>query len=39
MFCRRHLNRARVERNPRKIEDVIRVLGQVRDAWAGISPG
>jgi flagellar protein FliS len=39
LFCARHLNRARVERNPRKIEDVIKVLVQVRDAWAGISPG
>lgn len=39
LFCRRHLNRARVERNPRKIEDVIRVLSQLRDAWQEISPG
>jgi flagellar protein FliS len=39
LFCRRHLNRARVERDPQKIEDVIRLLSQLRDAWEAICPG
>ena len=39
LFCRRHLNRARVERDPKKVEEVIRLLGQLRDAWDAISPG
>ncbi len=39
LFCRRHLNRARVERDPKKIEDVIRLLRQLRDAWDAICPG
>jgi flagellar protein FliS len=39
LFCRRHLNRARVEKDPKKIEDVIRLLGQLRDAWEAICPG
>jgi flagellin-specific chaperone FliS len=39
LFCRRHLNRARIERDPRKVEDVIRLLGQLRDAWDAICPG
>jgi flagellar protein FliS len=39
LFCRRHLNRARIERDPKKVEDVIRLLGQLRDAWEAICPG
>jgi flagellar protein FliS len=39
LFCRRHLNRARVERDPRKIDDVIRLLAQLREAWDAICPG
>jgi flagellar protein FliS len=39
LFCRRHLNRARVERDPRKVDDVIRLLSQLRDAWDAICPG
>ncbi|MGD0196484.1 MAG: flagellar export chaperone FliS [Solirubrobacteraceae bacterium] len=39
LFCRRHLNRARIERDPRKIEDVVRLMRQLRDAWDAICPG
>ena len=39
LFCRRHLNRARIERDPAKVDDVIRLLRQLRDAgdaiWSG----
>jgi flagellar protein FliS len=38
-FCRRHLNRARIERDPQKVDDVVRLLGQLRDAWNAIRPG
>ncbi len=37
VFCTRHLNRARVERDPEKIDQVISILAQLRDAWAQIS--
>jgi len=39
LFCRRHLNRARVERDPKKVDDVIRLLRQLRNAWDAICPG
>jgi flagellar protein FliS len=39
LFCRRHLNRARVERDPKKVEEVIGLLRQLRDAWDAICPG
>jgi flagellar protein FliS len=39
LFCRRHLNRARLEKDPAKVEDVIRLLRQLRDAWDAICPG
>ena len=38
VFCRRQLERGRVEGDPDKIDDVRRVLGQLRDAWAGVCP-
>ena len=38
VFCRRQLQRGRVEGDPDKIDDVRRVLGQLRDAWAGVCP-
>jgi flagellar protein FliS len=38
LFFGRHLNRARIERDPKKIEDVIQLLGQLREAWSAISP-
>ncbi len=37
VFCRRRLNEARVDRDPRKIDDVIRLLGELRDAWATVA--
>jgi flagellar protein FliS len=36
-FCRRHLTEARLERNPEKVETVIRLLGELREAWAQIA--
>jgi flagellar protein FliS len=38
VFCRRHLNRARIERDPAKVDDVIRLLRQLRDAGDAICP-
>jgi flagellar protein FliS len=38
LFCRRHLNGARLRRDPRAIEDVIGLLTQLRDAWEAICP-
>jgi flagellar protein FliS len=36
MFCTRHLNSARVARDPEKIEQVAGLLAQLRDAWAQV---
>ena len=36
-FSRRHLSEARLERNPQKIEQVSRMLGELRDSWAQIA--
>jgi flagellar protein FliS len=36
-FCLRHLNGARIHRDPTRIEDVDRILSPLRDAWAQIS--
>jgi flagellar protein FliS len=38
LFCRRHLNEARMERNPEKIDDVVRLLAELREAWDAICP-
>src|ERR1700722_14573086 len=38
LFCRRHLNEARLQRDPEKIEDVIRLLGKLRESWEAICP-
>jgi flagellar protein FliS len=35
-FSLRHLNAARINRDPESIEQVDRLLGQLRDAWAQI---
>ena len=35
-FCLRHLNAARIHRDPERVEEVDRLLGQLRDAWAQI---
>lgn len=36
LFCQRHLNEARVERDADKIERVVELLAELRDAWAQI---
>jgi len=33
-FLYRHLNAANIERDPQKIQDCIRILSELRDAWA-----
>jgi len=38
LFCRRHLNEARLEKNPEKIEDVVGLLDELRDAFSQIAP-
>jgi flagellar secretion chaperone FliS len=37
MFCLRHLRQARFDQDPAKIEDVRKLLLELRDAWATIS--
>jgi flagellar protein FliS len=37
VFCRRHLNRARADRDPQKIDEVVRLLGQLRQSWAELA--
>jgi flagellar protein FliS len=32
LFCRRHVNRAGIERDPRKVDEVVGLLRQLRDA-------
>jgi flagellar secretion chaperone FliS len=36
-FCNLHLTAATAERDPRKIDDVIRLLGELREAWQQIA--
>jgi flagellar protein FliS len=36
VFCQRHLNQARLHADPDRIEQVRRLLGTLRDAWAQI---
>jgi flagellar protein FliS len=36
LFSERHLNQARIHRDPAKIEEVGSLLGELRDAWAAI---
>ncbi len=36
-FCLAHLNRARMNQDPRLLEEVSRLLGELREAWADIS--
>ena len=38
LFCRRHLNEARTEKSPEKIEAVVGLLAELRDAFAQIDP-
>jgi flagellar protein FliS len=32
-FCQRHLLEARLKRDPQRIEQVIKLLGELREAW------
>ena len=36
-FCRRHLIEAAAEQDPKKIEEVSELLGELRGAWAEIA--
>jgi flagellar secretion chaperone FliS len=36
-FCNVHLTAATVERDPRKIDDVVRLLSELREAWQQIA--
>lgn len=38
LFCRRHLTEARIERAPRKIDEVAALMTDLRDAWAQLAP-
>jgi flagellar secretion chaperone FliS len=37
LFCKRHLVDARIERDTAKIDDVVRLLGELRQAWQTIA--
>lgn len=40
VFCKRCLIEARLERDPAKVQHVIRLLGELREAWAQVAgPG
>jgi flagellar protein FliS len=36
-FCQRHLRQARLDQDPAKVEQVIGLLSELREAWATIS--
>jgi flagellar secretion chaperone FliS len=36
-FCLTHLNAARLDQDPTKIEEVSELLGELRDAWAEVA--
>lgn len=36
IFCRRHLSAARIDRDPRKVDEVIGLLAKLREAWDAI---
>jgi flagellar protein FliS len=36
LFCERHLSEARFAQDPKKLEDVSALLGQLREAWATV---
>jgi flagellar protein FliS len=38
LFCRRHLNEARVEKDHEKVDAVVGLLEELRDAFAQIDP-
>jgi flagellar protein FliS len=37
VFCKRHLNDARIQRDPAMIDKVSELLGELRDAWVQIA--
>ncbi len=37
LFCGRHLNEARIQRDPQKIEEVDSLLGELRSAWSAVA--
>ncbi len=37
LFCGRHLNEARLHRDPERVEQVDELLGQLREAWAHVA--
>jgi flagellar secretion chaperone FliS len=39
LFCNRHLNDARMQRDPQKIEQVNSLLGELRSAWSAAANG
>ena len=36
-FCQRHLLEARLKRDPKKIEQVMKLLAELRDAWVQVA--
>jgi flagellar protein FliS len=36
LFCLRHLSRARFEQDPKKLDEVSVLLGQLRETWAAV---
>ena len=39
LFCNRHLNEARIQRDPAKIEQISTLLGELRSAWNTAAAG
>jgi flagellar secretion chaperone FliS len=39
LFCQRELNAARIERDADRIDVVVELLLELRDAWAQVDPG
>jgi flagellar protein FliS len=37
LFSRRHLLQSSLQRNPEAIDEIVKLLGELRDAWARIS--
>jgi flagellar secretion chaperone FliS len=38
LFCNRHLGQARIKRDPAMIEEVSKLLGELREAWSATLP-
>ena len=36
-FCQRHLLEARLKRDPERVEQVMKLLGELRDAWEQVA--